>query len=247
MAVQTDQNEYVEFGNRLQALRVLSGMSQKQLADALNLPQQTYQGYESGIRKVTLQLLKIFSEHFRVSVDFLAGNIDYKDPAYRDVISKVNKGENLNKNEVAIFHEMANNSLEPEKNNGSAKERPNIFHSTFVADRLRHALTIKDMKPIELSEKTGIPKSSISQYMSGYAQPKQDRIYLIAKSLGVSEAWLMGYDVPMERSQTPPSNWIMDGGRITSMDGLPKEALDKLNDYIDVLKKAYGIDSKNEE
>ncbi|WP_302425403.1 helix-turn-helix domain-containing protein [Holdemanella biformis] len=47
------------------------------------------------------------------------------------------------------------------------------------------------------SDKTGIPKSSISQYMSGYAKPKHDRIYLIAKALHVDEAWLIGYDVPM--------------------------------------------------
>lgn len=33
--------------------------------------------------------------------------------------------------------------------------------------------------------------------MSGYAKPKQDRIYLIAKALHVDEAWLIGYDVPM--------------------------------------------------
>ena len=33
--------------------------------------------------------------------------------------------------------------------------------------------------------------------MSGYAKPKHDRIYLIAKALHVDEAWLIGYDVPM--------------------------------------------------
>ena len=55
------------------------------------------------------------------------------------------------------------------------------------------------MTAVELSTKTKIPKSSISQYLSGYAKPKQDRIYLLASALNVSEAWLMGYDVPIER------------------------------------------------
>ena len=58
------------------------------------------------------------------------------------------------------------------------------------------------MKPIELSEKTGIPKSAISQYMSGYTKPKQDRIYLISKALNINEAWLLGFDVPMEKQNT---------------------------------------------
>lgn len=68
-----------------------------------------------------------------------------------------------------------------------------------LKDRLRLAMDLKDMRAIELSEKTGIPKSAISQYLSGYAKPKQDRIYLIAKALDINEVWLMGYDVSMER------------------------------------------------
>ena len=37
--------------------------------------------------------------------------------------------------------------------------------------------------------------------MSGDFEPKQDRIYLLAQTLDVSEAWLIGYDVPMERAK----------------------------------------------
>lgn len=68
-------------------------------------------------------------------------------------------------------------------------------------NRLKKALSIRNMKPVELSEKTGIPKSAISQYMSGYTKPKQDRIYLICKALDINEPWLMGFDVQMERKQ----------------------------------------------
>lgn len=68
------------------------------------------------------------------------------------------------------------------------------------ASRIKKGLKLNNMRQIELSQKTGIPKSSISQYMSGYAKPKADRIYTISKALNVSEAWLMGYDVPMERA-----------------------------------------------
>ena len=64
--------------------------------------------------------------------------------------------------------------------------------------RLSQALTLRDMKQSELSEKTKIPKGSISQYLSGYVEPKSDRVYLMAQALNVNPVWLMGFDVPME-------------------------------------------------
>lgn len=65
------------------------------------------------------------------------------------------------------------------------------------SERIRIALNQSGMTQTELSRKTGIPKSAISQYIKGSFEPKQDRIYLIAKALNVSEAWLMGFDVPI--------------------------------------------------
>lgn len=69
--------------------------------------------------------------------------------------------------------------------------------STFK-DRLNEALSIRDMKPIELSEKTGISESTISQYRSGYAKPKEKKLGLISNALNVNPVWLMGLDVSME-------------------------------------------------
>jgi transcriptional regulator with XRE-family HTH domain len=59
------------------------------------------------------------------------------------------------------------------------------------------------MRQADLCEKTKIPKSAISQYISGAFEPKQDRVYLIAKALNVDPVWLMGYDVPMEKKEQP--------------------------------------------
>ncbi|BDC01549.1 hypothetical protein CP118TE_12580 [Clostridium perfringens E] len=68
-----------------------------------------------------------------------------------------------------------------------------------IADRIKEALEIRNMKQIDLVEKTKIGKSSISTYISGAYEPKQKNIYKIAKALNVDEAWLMGLDVPMEK------------------------------------------------
>lgn len=69
-----------------------------------------------------------------------------------------------------------------------------------LKNRLKLAMAKMNIRPIELAEITKIPKSSISQYMSGYAKPNSERVYLISKALNVTEAWLMGFDVPSNRS-----------------------------------------------
>lgn len=66
------------------------------------------------------------------------------------------------------------------------------------AERLARALDARDVKQVELAEKTGISKSAISQYLSGAFVPKQRNTYKIAAALGVNPAWLMGKDVEME-------------------------------------------------
>lgn len=71
-----------------------------------------------------------------------------------------------------------------------------------ISERIKEALDLRGMKQIDLVEKTGIGKSSISTYLSGEYEPKQRNIYKIAKALDVSEPWLMGFDVPMERKET---------------------------------------------
>lgn len=67
----------------------------------------------------------------------------------------------------------------------------------LFSNRLKQALHIKNITQQQLSEKTGIPKSAISQYVSSKFEPKQDRLELMANALEVSEEWLRGFDVPM--------------------------------------------------
>lgn len=64
--------------------------------------------------------------------------------------------------------------------------------------RLQKALNARNMKPIELANRTGLSEATISQYRSGYSKPKQKRLALLADVLRVSPAWLMGLAVPME-------------------------------------------------
>lgn len=107
---------------------------------------------------------------------------------------------------------------------------------TFT-NRLNKAISLRNIKPIELSEKTGIDKSKISSYMSGRYKAKQDGVYLLAQALNVSEVWLMGYDVPMERQELESNVFPIDDmpkkvpviGRISA--GLPMLATENIDGY----------------
>lgn len=74
-----------------------------------------------------------------------------------------------------------------------------IIVSDSIANRIKTAMSLRGLRAVDIVERTGIPKGSISQYMTGYVEPKTDRIYLIAKALSVDPVWLMGMDVPMEK------------------------------------------------
>ena len=62
------------------------------------------------------------------------------------------------------------------------------------------------MKQSELCKRANVPKSSLSLYLSGAYEPKQERLYAMAEALNVSDLWLGGYDVPMEKGEIHSPN-----------------------------------------
>lgn len=75
-----------------------------------------------------------------------------------------------------------------------------------IKDRLREAMERRGFRAVDLVERTGIPKGTISYYLTGHTKPKADRLYLLARALDVSEAWLLGYDVPIQRTDAQKKN-----------------------------------------
>ena len=69
--------------------------------------------------------------------------------------------------------------------------------STFK-DRLTEAMEIRGMKSIDLAKSAKLSESTVSQYRSGYAEPKKDKLTRIANALDVNPVWLMGLNVPMD-------------------------------------------------
>jgi len=104
-------------------------------------------------------------------------------------------------------------------------------------ERLNQIMSMRGLKQVDILNLT-IPfckqydvkfnKSDISQYASGKTEPNQDKLFILGKALDVNEAWLMGYDVPMER--------VEDVKTVVS-----KEE----KEFLDLFKRLDSADKKN--
>ena len=104
-----------------------------------------------------------------------------------------------------------------------------------TANRLRIALDNSRMKQADLSRETGIDRGALSHYLKGRYEPKLDAISKLAKSLNVSEMWLWGYDVPMERHSEQKEKPIANDGLSENkralmefVQGIPEERVEKV-------------------
>lgn len=101
-------------------------------------------------------------------------------------------------------------------------------------DRIKFLMEEKQITQTELSKRTGITQSSISDWLRGKYLPKQDKIDLLAKALDVTPAYLMGWEEGTNIEQIEPINSIKIPvvGRIPA--GTPIEAIEDIIEYIDI-------------
>ena len=61
---------------------------------------------------------------------------------------------------------------------------------------LRQVDILRKSEPFQKKLGVKMGKSALSQYLSGKSVPDQDKLVLLAQTLDVNEAWLMGFDAP---------------------------------------------------
>lgn len=121
--------------------------------------------------------------------------------------------------------------------------------SIHFINRLKSIMSERKITQSELSKRTGIRQSSISDWLNGRYEPKQDKIYLIAQALGVSPSWLLGYD---ETTSTQTEGYYVDPETaefaeylrtrpearllFSASRGISKEDMEKAVEYIELLK-----------
>jgi hypothetical protein len=81
-----------------------------------------------------------------------------------------------------------------------------------TSERLKLLIESRQIRQVDIlnaakpfCEKYGVKleRNDLSQYVSGKVLPGQDKLTVLGLALNVSEAWLMGFDVPMEREIAP--------------------------------------------
>lgn len=114
----------------------------------------------------------------------------------------------------------------------------------LMAERgLRQKDILEIVAPVARLCDTPISKSNLSLYVTGKVDPSNDRLFVLAKALNVSEAWLMGFDVPMARVESPnfkPDVVIRRGDEqiVTEIKDLDEEQRQLVKDYIALLKRS---------
>lgn len=121
-----------------------------------------------------------------------------------------------------------------------------------TSTRLKKIMDIKNLKQVDLLElvkpycekyNVKMNKSDISQYLSNKTKPNQEKLAVLSMALGVTESWLMGFDVPMQRafskqSITKEEKLLLDN--YNSLNNIGKEKLlDYSNDLIGNVKYIY--------
>lgn len=80
-----------------------------------------------------------------------------------------------------------------------------------TATRLKQIMQERQLRQVDILEKckpfcqkfdVKLGRNDLSQYVNGKVEPGQDKLTVLGMALNVSEAWLMGFDVPMERTSS---------------------------------------------
>lgn len=119
------------------------------------------------------------------------------------------------------------------------------------AQRLRDAMQTAGMKAIDLHERTGIGKATISEYLSGSYEPKQKNVYKLAEALHVAPSYLMGLSeqgaatappAPQKSIEASPAPKVTHYtyripvlGRVVA--GIPIEAIEEIIDWEEIPQK----------
>ena len=104
--------------------------------------------------------------------------------------------------------------------------------------RLRQIDVLNMAKPYQEQYNIKFYKSHLSQYVNGKSNPDNEKIFLLSKVFDVSEAWLLGYDVP--RNKIEINEEENQGIKIpvlgTVPAGIPITAVEDIIDYEEIPK-----------
>ena len=116
-----------------------------------------------------------------------------------------------------------------------------------TAARLRELMTERGLRqkdildrcvPIARKYNIVFTKANLSMYVTGRVIPSQDKLLVMSEALGVSEVWLMGYDVSREKSANEYVARDVDRDLLIEVEQLDPAQKDLLRQYLELLKRS---------
>lgn len=124
-----------------------------------------------------------------------------------------------------------------------------------TAERLKKIMQERNIKQSEIIEKAQpycekygvkLGKNDLSQYVNGKVEPGQKKLSILALALNVNEAWLMGYEVPIELSNKSEYESILaEKSASLKTSDAPVQCVE--DDIMELAIKIAGLDSANKE
>lgn len=88
-----------------------------------------------------------------------------------------------------------------------------------TSERLKQIMNERALRQVDIldlikpfAEKYGVrfARNDLSQYVSGKVEPSQEKLTILSMALGVSEPWLMGYDITNEEETSISQDHFKD-------------------------------------
>lgn len=115
--------------------------------------------------------------------------------------------------------------------------------NTF-ATRLRQAMFVKEVRQVDLVNRTGINKARISRWVNGENIPYGEGLKKLADALGVTVDWLLGKDETPIRPKLPTIHEVNVIGRVAA--GVPMEAQEDVIGSIVTDKEVFALKVKGD-
>lgn len=153
------------FSKKLKILRKKRGITQQELADAINISRSTIAGYEIEDKQPSYEVIAKIAKYFSVSTDFLLG---------------------IDDSEIIIPEKLSES-----KDNYFFFFFDNLLKDVFMT-RLNTALSDKKLTINDLSGITTIDIERCAAYLNGECEPSLEDLISISHALEVTIDYLLG-------------------------------------------------------
>lgn len=167
-------------GHRLKEGRLAAGMSQRELAHAVRVPQSTYSIYERGVQRPSRERLAMLAAVLSLDVDQLLVCARYEQP------------ESAGGSAAEAMSTLGAPPLW-----GQTSEPPAVGSDDGAApwqdfgERLRAARTHLQVSQRDVARAAGVSRADYWQYEEGRQRPRRDRVERLALVLQIDYAELL--------------------------------------------------------